>query len=66
MKMRTLTQDEYHHILRKNTARIYQSNVHLERVELYLLITMGTNYQEVWVTHYLESLKADIRARCKL
>jgi hypothetical protein len=64
--MRKLTEKEYQALLRKNTVRIYQSDVHLERIEIYLLITLGTNYQDAWVTNYVDSLKYKILSTSKL
>ncbi|WP_262845629.1 hypothetical protein [Escherichia coli] len=57
MKMRKLTEKEYQALLRKNYTKIYNTDSHVERMELYLLITLGTNYQDAWVTKYVDTLK---------
>lgn len=63
MTMRILTHEEYHNLLLINAARVYKSKSHLLRVEQYLLITLGTNYQDIWVYHLLDALKEEISER---
>lgn len=60
MKMRILNKEEYQELLRKNTVKIYNTDTHVERMELYLLVTLGTNYQERWVLQYMDALKNKI------
>ncbi len=60
MKMRKLTEKEYQALLRKNFTKIYNTDSHVERMELYLLITLGTNYQDAWVIQYMDALKNEI------
>lgn len=60
MKMRILNKEDYQELLRKNFTKIYNTDTHVERMELYLLITLGTNYQERWVIQYMDTLKNKI------
>ncbi|QBO62101.1 hypothetical protein G17_00612 [Escherichia phage vB_EcoM_G17] len=60
MKMRILNKEEYQSLLRKNYVKIYNTDTHVERMELYLLITLGTNYQGRWVWQYMDTLKNKI------
>ena len=60
MKMRKLTEKEYQALLRKNFTKIYNTDSHVERMELYLLITLGTSYQGRWVIQYMDALKNEI------
>lgn len=65
MKMRILNKEEYQSLLRKNYVKIYNTDTHVERMELYLLITLGTNYQGRWVWQYMDSLKNEILSKRK-
>lgn len=58
--MKILNKEEYQELLRKNTVKIYNTDTHVERMEMYLLITLGTNYQERWVLQYMDALKNKI------
>ena len=60
MKMRILNKEEYQSLLRKNYVKIYNTDTNLERIELYLLITLGTSYQGRWVIQYMDALKNEI------
>ena len=60
MKMRILNKEDYQELLRKNMVKIYNTDTNLERIELYLLITLGTSYQERWVIQYMDTLKNKI------
>ena len=60
MKMRILNKEDYQELLRKNMVKIYNTDTNLERIELYLLITLGTSYQGRWVIQYMDTLKNKI------
>lgn len=60
MKMRILNKEDYQELLRKNMVKIYNTDTNLERIELYLLITLGTSYQGRWVIQYIDALKNEI------
>ncbi len=60
MKMRILNKEDYQELLRKNMVKIYNTDTNLERIELYLLITLGTSYHERWVIQYMDTLKNKI------
>ncbi|AXC38933.1 UNVERIFIED_ORG: hypothetical protein [Escherichia phage CMSTMSU] len=60
MKMRILNKEDYQELLRKNMVKIYNTDTNLERIELYLLITLGTSYQGRWVIQYMDALKNEI------
>ncbi len=60
MKMRILNKEDYQELLRKNMVKIYNTDTNLERIELYLLITLGTSYQRRWVIQYMDALKNEI------
>ncbi|WGM49298.1 hypothetical protein EcMJ_055 [Escherichia phage vB_Ec-M-J] len=58
--MRILNKEDYQELLRKNMVKIYNTDTNLERIELYLLITLGTSYQGRWVIQYIDALKNEI------
>ncbi len=58
--MRILNKEDYQELLRKNMVKIYNTDTNLERIELYLLITLGTSYQGRWVIQYMDALKNEI------
>ena len=60
MKMRILNKEDYQELLRKIMVKIYNTDTNLERIELYLLITLGTSYQGRWVIQYMDALKNEI------
>ena len=65
MKMRILNKEDYQELLRKNMVKIYNTDTNLERIELYLLITLGTSYQGRWVIQYMDALKNEILSKRK-
>ena len=73
MKMRIITDEEYLAILNGLFLKIFAINSSnlpdmdkiIKRNEIYVLATLGTNYQEYDIVDYIKTLKRAIELKCQ-